>query len=59
MQRRCNSCLFGDKCDGNGCCDNYYPIGEEAEDIMVERLIEDNRKGFHIGWKAYINSQEL
>lgn len=42
-------------CDGSELCDDYYPIGEEAEEADIEELIEKRREEFQEEWNEYIS----
>lgn len=58
MKRRCSNCYYFDKCKGGTLCDDYYPIDEEAEDEMIDELIEDNRRAYRQEWQSYISECE-
>ena len=34
-------------------CDNYFPIGDEAEDEYIEEHIEKEREEFNAAWRVY------
>ena len=36
IESDCRTCLFYDNCRYRRMCDNYYPIGDEAEDEYIE-----------------------
>lgn len=53
--KQCNNCYYHDVCDGSELCDDYYPIGEEAEEADIEELIEKRREEFQEEWNEYIS----
>lgn len=54
-EKKCSTCLFGDKCDGMKLCSDYFPI---TDDAVTECEIEDNRcayEEYKVLWNEYIN----
>lgn len=54
MTKKCNNCCYFDICSRGTICDDYVPLSIEGEDIIIEELIESNRKDFHTEWTKYI-----
>ena len=54
MSKTCyyNHCC---KCGEDECeqCDNYHPVGREAEDNYVDSIIERERIAFRAEWFLY------
>lgn len=53
IESNCRNCQFYDNCAHRRLCDNYSPIGEEAEDEYIERHIEKEREEFNAVWRVY------
>lgn len=53
IESNCRNCQFYDNCTYRRLCDNYSPIGDEAEDEYIERHIEKEREAFNAVWRVY------
>lgn len=66
MKISCDSCYYSDECDksdilGNriyiDICADYAPLGEEAEETLVDMFIEEQRRQFKNEWFEYIEQE--
>lgn len=49
----CRSCLFYDKCQNRVGCDDYAPVGVDAEEEALDTYIEERRREFNDEWYKY------
>ena len=55
INQRCKDCYYGNVCPDSVVCDNFIPVTDEAEDIMLGEIIERGREEFHADWNTYIS----
>lgn len=51
---KCRHCLFYDTCKSRFGCEDFAPVGEEAEEEALNTYIEDRRQEFHEEWMRYV-----
>lgn len=52
---KCKNCYYGDICPCKIACKYFDPITDEAEDVIIERSIERNRREYNDAWNEYIS----
>lgn len=53
--KKCKDCYYGNVCPRVAVCSEFTPITNEAEDMIIDEIIEKNRKIYHTEWNTYIN----
>ena len=53
IEHDCRFCLFYDRCTHSMACDNYTPVGDDAEDAALDTYIEERRIEFRQEWHVY------
>ena len=53
IEHNCRGCLFYDNCTHRMVCDNFTPLGDDAEDEALYTYIEDQRVEFYREWDKY------
>lgn len=56
--KSCKYCYYNDFCSDDEVCDNYAPVGDAAEDALIDGLIEQRREEFHKDFFRYIEDRE-
>lgn len=56
--KSCKYCYYNDFCSDDEVCDNYAPVGDAAEDVLVDELIEQRREEFRKDFFRYIEDRE-
>lgn len=56
--KSCKYCYYNDFCSDDEVCDNYAPIGDAAEDVLIDELIEQRREEFRKDFFRYIEDRE-
>lgn len=54
--KNCRYCYYNDFCSEDEVCDNYAPIGDDAEDTAIYELIEQGREEFRREFFKYIEA---
>lgn len=54
--KRCTQCMFSDICNCNGVCEFFYPVTEDAEDEVLDEIIEAYCKRFQDEWTEYLTN---
>lgn len=57
--KKCSNCYFHDVCEDNLVCEDYAPLGDEAEWNETEELIKQEKNKFLEEWNQYINEYEI
>jgi len=55
--KSCKYCYYNDFCSDDEVCDNYAPVGDVAEYIDIDELIEQRRYEFHNSFFEYIEDR--
>lgn len=52
-----NVCIIKDICENTyyNTCDDFHPVTEEAENAMIDEMIEQERIEYRSAWFEYIN----
>lgn len=53
IHKKCDTCLFGDKCRSISPCNNYYPITDDAEDECIQERLNNEYQEFCDAWRDY------
>lgn len=59
IKKSCKDCYYGEVCYAREVCDDYFPVGEEAEDVVIEETIETGRSDFYSEWFRYIEYSDV
>lgn len=57
--KECKYCYYSDFCSNDEICDNYAPIGDAAEIIAIDELIEERRQEFRRDYFEYIEANNF
>ena len=55
--KSCKYCYYNDFCSEDEVCDNYAPIGDDAENASIDELIEQRREEFRRDFFEYIEDR--
>lgn len=55
MNRQCENCVFGELCYEPIECENYFPVGDEAEDEFINYIIDEEMIEYREAWFDYIS----
>ena len=55
--KSCKYCYYNDFCQEDEICENYAPIGDDAEDETIDELIERRREEFRKDYFEYIEDR--
>lgn len=56
--RTCDTCYDKDVCGCGVACSHYSPLGDEAEDAVLQELVESERDAFREAWFEYVSDYE-
>lgn len=56
--KRCDNCYYGNVCPSAEVCEDFTPITDEAEYIVIGEIIERGREEFRAEWDTYINEDQ-
>ena len=53
MEKSCKDCVFGHKCSRYEVCDMYFPVGEDAEYLIILEEMNKDREEYLQMWEEY------
>lgn len=51
----CKNCYYASMCPAAKVCEYFTPVTSEAEDAVIEELVEQEREEYHKAWIEYIS----
>lgn len=51
----CSNCIHNEVCDSEYICDDYFPLHDDIEDLIIEQQIEAARAEYCEAWNLYIS----
>lgn len=53
--KNCKDCYYGNICPRTEACEDFIPIIDEAEDAVIDEIIEQGREEYRTEWHQYIS----
>lgn len=58
LSNNCKNCFYSIKCNEDLGCDYYFPMIADAEQAMIDELVEEGRYSFRDEWFKYIEEND-